>query len=121
MNRQNLSRMGEEKAKQYLQSKGYTILEKNFKTNCGEIDIIAIDNNNEKTLVFIEVKTRISEKYGKPEDAITKRKLKTIKKTGEYYSLLHDSLPKLLRIDAVLIEVNNNKITRLELIKNAEV
>lgn len=118
MNNQNLARLGEEKARKYLLSKGYKILEKNFRSRYGEIDIVALDNN---TLVFVEVKTRYSEDYGKPEEAITKRKLRMVARTGQFYKLTHKNLPDLLRIDAVLIEMTpDGKIKRCELIKNAE-
>lgn len=118
MNRQNLARLGEEKAKQYLLSKGYKILEKNFRSRYGEIDIVALDKD---TLVFVEVKTRYSEEYGKPEEAITKRKLHLVARTGQFYKLTHKNLPDLLRIDAVLIEMDpGGQIDRCELIQNAE-
>ena len=60
---QKIGKLGEKLAAQYLESKGYEILERNFYCRQGEIDIIA----KEKTkIIFIEVKSRTSVKYGKP-------------------------------------------------------
>ena len=57
----------------YLENMNYEILDKNYKTKFGEIDIIAKDNEE---YVFIEVKTRKSNEYGEPIDAINKNKIK---------------------------------------------
>lgn len=117
MNRAQLAKYGEDKAASFLQNKGYKILNRNFKCKIGEIDIIAKDYD---TLVFVEVKTRYITDQTKPEDSITKRKLWLIERTGEFYIQGHEGLPELLRIDAVLIELNlDDSIARLELIKNA--
>lgn len=114
-----MARLGEEKARKLLQQNNYQILQKNFRSRYGEIDIIAIDKD---TLVFVEVKTRFSNDFGKPEEAITKRKLRMVAKTGQFYKLTHKNLPDLLRIDAVLIEVDLlGKVERIELIKNSEI
>ncbi len=78
--------LGEEYATNLLKWKGYQILKRNFKSKLGEIDLIAID---EETLVFVEVKTRWSKKYGKPEEAVTPKKLERIKRIGQLYSLTH--------------------------------
>ena len=61
---------------------GYKILEKNFKVKCGEIDIIAKDNDE---YVFIEVKTRTSKKYGMPVEAVDNNKKKHIVNVSRYY------------------------------------
>ena len=106
--------LGEAFAEKYLDSKGYKILKKNFRSGAGEIDIVAQDAD---TLVFVEVKTRWSSRYGAPEEAVTARKLQKIKKVGEYYSLIHPTLPKKLRIDVVAIEVQEGKVTSCKLIK----
>lgn len=91
-------KLGEDIACVFLSKKGYKILQRNFKARYGELDIIAIHN---KTLVFIEVKTRTSLRFGTPEEAITPRKLHELIQTAQYYVLLHSELPKLLRIDVI--------------------
>ena len=66
-----LGKRGEVVACKYLQSNGYRILEKNYKTHIGEIDVIAEDG---ETLCFIEVKTRSGDGYGLPSEAVTLKK-----------------------------------------------
>ena len=67
----DLGKLGEELAVQYLVDKGYEILERNWRNIHKEIDIIAKDG---KFLVIVEVKTRKSDEYGAPDLAVTKRK-----------------------------------------------
>lgn len=118
MEKKKLGALGEKIATSLLKSKGYKILTKNFQTRIGEIDIIAVDSD---VLVFAEVKTRYSRKFGLPEEHVHLRKLKTIEKVGQYFRLKYpDSLPEAERIDVVAIELDeNNKPTRKEVIKNA--
>ena len=80
MNKKEFGNWGEKYAWNLLKKAGYRFLTKNFRCKLGEIDIVAIDRD---TLVFVEVKTRYSRKFGKPEEAVTKRKLRKIKQVGE--------------------------------------
>ncbi len=59
---------GEEEAASFLVSKGYKILERNFRTRWGEIDLIARDRS---TVVFVEVKTRSDSGFARPEESVT--------------------------------------------------
>jgi putative endonuclease len=95
---QKLGNIGEQLAVVYLQKHGYTILERNFKARYGELDIICSKDN---ILVFVEVKTRIGEKFGKPEEAVTPRKLHEVVQTAQFYKQTHDLLPESLRIDVI--------------------
>jgi len=70
-----IGRKGELLAAEYLINRGYQIIQKNFRKNRKEIDIIAQINN---TIVFVEVKTRLSERFGPPEDSIDDRKIENI-------------------------------------------
>jgi putative endonuclease len=120
--KQNLGGIGEKLAVNLLQKKGYRILEKNFRSKLGEIDIIALDPSTSSgqvgaTLVFIEVKTRWSKNFGPPEEAVTPRKIRSIIKTGQYYRLLHPQLPEALRIDVVAVDLTEST-GRVRLIKN---
>lgn len=74
--------LAERKACSYLQARGLTIIERNFKTSKGEIDLIARDRD---VLVFIEVKFRSSVVFAAPEDAVDKRKRQTIKSVANSY------------------------------------
>lgn len=114
----NLAKFGEDTAVNFLKSRGYQILKRNFHYFHGEIDVVAIDKD---TLVFVEIKTRINKDFGPPEEAITKRKLNLIARTGQFYKSFHQNLPDLLRIDGVFLELDdNNQIKRMELLKNLE-
>jgi putative endonuclease len=107
--------LGEDYAAKLLKSHNYRILARNYKTKFGEIDIVAEDAGG--TLVFIEVKTRWSRKFGKPEEAVTPRKLAKIRKAGEYFTLTHPNLPKRLRIDVVAIYVEKGEVSSAKIIK----
>ncbi len=79
-----LGKKGERLVAQYLENHGCKILKKNYRTPFGEADIIALDGDE---VVFVEVKTRTSDKYGAPAEAVVEKKRKTYRKIAEYYWL----------------------------------
>lgn len=108
--------LGEDAACKFLLKKGYTILERNFRKGYGEIDVIATEGD---TLVFIEVKTRTSDKYGTPFEAIPPWKVKLIVKGAQFYKyILHTELPDNLRIDAIGVRVWGDEVLSIEHLKN---
>jgi putative endonuclease len=109
------ARLGEEIAAKFLTKKGYQIIDRNFRKGYGEIDIVAIHDN---ILVFIEVKTRTTSLYGGAIEAISYLKLKKLTRTCEYYKILHPKLPQALRIDAILIDLENGKVKNINHIEN---
>ena len=91
----------------YLENMNYEILDKNYKTKFGEIDIIAKDK---KEYVFIEVKTRTSSKYGMPSEAVDFNKEKHIKKSSQVYVYLNNLENKYIRYDVIEVYfINKNK------------
>lgn len=115
-NKTQIGSLGEEIAASYLKKNNYKIIERNFKKRYGEIDIIAIHTD---TLVFIEVKTRNSDEFGTPLEAITYRKLSILIKTAQFYKLSHPKLPDRLRIDAIAINLfEDNNAKKIEHVKN---
>ena len=96
---------GEDQAVDYLSKKGYRILERNFRFERGEIDIVAEDN---EVLVFVEVKARWNKSYGDPEDAITMHKRTQIRTVAEGYLFKHNIDGKECRFDVVAIEYQKN-------------
>ena len=109
--------IGEKMAQKYLRSKGYSIIETNFLTPFGEIDIIA---SKEHYLVFFEVKTRTSSRFGSPLYGITRAKQKNILKNALYYLCRKRSHDTPCRIDIISIDLNcSHSLRRLEHIKNA--
>lgn len=109
-------KFGERIAIEILRKKGYKILDKNFRSRFGEIDIVAQDGN---TLVFVEVKTRWSKKFGDPAEAVTPWKLRAIAKTGDYYKATHPKTPDLMRIDVVALVIQSERLVSARIIKNA--
>jgi len=114
------AKLGEDKACEYLKKLGFKIIERNFRKRYGEIDIVAIEETKKdgKVLAFIEVKTRTSSQFGNPLEAITYWKLKSLIKTAEFYKISHKNLPESLRIDAVSVILNGNKVQNIELTRN---
>ncbi len=77
-----LGSRGEGKARRYLKRNGWKILEKNYKNPFGEVDIIA---QKEDVIAFIEVKTRLSDKYGQPSEAVTENRKRKYILAANYY------------------------------------
>jgi putative endonuclease len=110
-----VARFGEDTATNYLKKKVYQIIERNFRKGYGEIDIISIFEN---TLVFVEVKTRSTSLYGGATEAISYSKLQKLIRTCEYYKMLHPKFPESLRIDAILIDLENGDAKNIQHIEN---
>ena len=99
---------GEAGAAKFLTKLKYKILEKNFTTKVGEIDIIAkIDG----VYVFVEVKARLSEKYGLPREAVTMAKQSKIRRVAQEYLISKNDYPSLMRFD--VIEILGESITHI--------
>jgi putative endonuclease len=88
----DLGTNGEEIATRFLEDLGYRILERNYRFDRAEVDIICFEPAAEYSsggqLVFVEVKTRRGERYGRPEDALTDEKKKSLLRAAEAY--LHE-------------------------------
>jgi len=114
-----LGNFGEDEVEKFLKRQGYKILDRNYHCRFGEIDIIAIED---KCLVFVEVKTRVSGKYGNPVNAVNGMKLQHMKKTALCYinyKRLGD-YPARFDIAEVFAESDEKrfKIKKINLIKN---
>ncbi len=103
---------GEELACRYLLSKGYTILERNWRFQKAEIDILA---RKDETLAVIEVKTRSTKAFGDPEDFIGRNKIQLLRKAANAY-VNRNSLNLEVRFDyiGIVIENNRKRLTHLE-------
>lgn len=102
---------GEELATAYLLKNCYRVLERNFRTRFGEIDIICRDG---QTFVFVEVKTKIGHDFGEPEEMVNKSKIAKVKRMGEVY-LQDNGLNVGCRVDVVAIVLENNgSVEKLE-------
>lgn len=109
-----LGKIGEQLAVDYLSRNGYTILERNFIFNKAEIDIIA---QLDDTLAVVEVKTRNSEIFGDPQEFVSKNKIKLLVKAANEY-LVSNNIDMEVRFDIIAI-VKNKNIEQLEHFKNA--
>ncbi len=78
-----LGKWGEDCAADYLQRKGYTIVERDWKSGHRDIDIIAVDENH--TVVFVEVKTRRNRVFGEPEESVDYRKMRNLQAAINHY------------------------------------
>jgi putative endonuclease len=103
---------GEEIAEKFLVEKGYEILDRQFLTRLGEIDLVAKDGDE---VVFVEVKIRRDTSFGYPEESVTPSKLRKIAMTAELYLRTHYLLGSKFRIDVVAILLNQTppEITHL--------
>ena len=100
---------GEIRAVEFLKGKGYRILQTNFKTKFGEIDIVAF---KDKVIVFVEVKTRSTLVYGRPIEAVGYRKQQTIRKVAEVYLMIKNKPYADCRFD--VIEIVGEEISHVE-------
>ena len=111
-----VGKIGEDLARKYLEGEGYKILEQNYKTKYAEIDLIALRraqgkpksffknilSDKQEVLVFVEVRTKVGENFGSPEDTINKAKLwKVLQNSKSYAAFKRWQGP--CRIDAVCI------------------
>ena len=109
MSSSDIGKIAEEKAVNFLKQKGYTILDRNFRTRYGEIDIIA---NKDKTLVFVEVRFR-SGSFISPEESIDYRKIQRIIKTANAY-LTKTTTTSYENIRFDVIAIDKNQIRHIE-------
>jgi len=110
-----LGRLGEVLAQQYLEKLGYVILEKNWVYGRAEIDLIAFHQN---TLVFVEVKTRRSVDYGEPEDFVNWKKEKQLEFASAVYIEKKNHQGE-IRFDIVAIVFENRDIYKINHIEDA--
>ena len=101
--RQQIGHFGEKLARQFLERRDYKIITTNYYTRYGEIDLIAQKNGR---LFFIEVKTRLTNKFGWPEEAVTKTKLDKLIKTAEKYIWENNLTNPDAQIDIISVEIN---------------
>lgn len=110
-----LGKLGEKIAADYLIKKGYEILAQNFYYDKAEIDIIA--KKDDKTLVVVEVKTRNSDFFGDPQEFVTPSKIKLLVKAANEYIITND-LDMEVRFDIIAV-IKNKSIEKMEHFEDA--
>ncbi len=111
-----LGAVGEGLAFHYLTRHGYKVLLRNYESPMGEIDMIAKQNGD---LVFVEVKTRSSDAYGVPAEAVTYLKQRQIVKSALYYLKRYGVQGRCCRFDVVSVLLPPEKEPVIEIIVNA--
>jgi len=106
---------GEDLAVTFLKKTGYVILARNYRDSMGEVDIIAEEDG---ALVFIEVKSRGSLRYGDPKEAITAHKKRQLSRTALAFINKNGLFRQRARFDVVAIQFAGSR-PQFELIKNA--
>lgn len=107
----DIGKHGEKIAYTFLRKKGYEVLATNFRFEKTEIDIVC---KKDKTIVFVEVKTRTTEEHGNPEEAVDAKKQEKIVRTAERFIQVHDMLGD-IRFDvvSVITDGKKNKVTHI--------
>jgi len=112
MRRRQIGEWGEAVALRHLESTGYRIRARNWRTPEGEVDIVAEDGD---TIVFVEVKARTTRNFGWPEESITSAKRRRLQRVAWAYLEAHEMLDAIWRIDVIAIDRSSSgAVERLE-------
>ncbi|MCB2147683.1 MAG: YraN family protein [Deltaproteobacteria bacterium] len=112
---QQFGKKSERLAEEFLKRTGYRILETNYRSKMGEIDIIAMEK---RTIVFVEVKARNTRRFGSPKGAVTPAKQRKISMAALDYLKRSGQTGASARFDVVAIDTASGKID-IEVVKNA--
>lgn len=121
MNNILIGKLGETYAENFLHAGNYRILQKNFRSRFGEIDLVVFDlNQNPAQLVFVEVKTRTSDLFGTPQESVSSRKFSRIFKTAiHFFNTSTKKNSGHWRIDAIAVKLDYNlNLQTIDHIKN---
>lgn len=110
INTKTKGNIGEEIACNYLKKKGYIIVERNFRTKVGEIDIIAADDGY---LVFVEVKERYNDNYGYAADAVNYNKQNKISQVAAQYIRKYRKFDVPVRFDVVEVYMEERRVEHI--------
>ncbi len=109
-----LGKKGEQLAVNYLLQHGYTVIERNYRFDKAEVDIIAKKSD---ILAIVEVKTRSTVDYGNPQDFVKPKQIKNLVKAVDEYIIIND-LDVEVRFDIIAI-VKQNNVYNIEHLENA--
>ena len=116
--RSRLGALGETVAAAHLEAQGLNVVDRNFRTRYGEVDLIAEDSG---TLVFVEVKTRRSLAFGAPEESVTPRKRARLANVAAAYLQLHGLEQQNWRIDVVGVALQRTGPATINHVRAVEV
>ncbi|NUU17538.1 YraN family protein [Cellulomonas humilata] len=95
-----VGRYGEDVAAAHVVGRGWDVLDRNWRTRDGELDLVALDGDE---LVVVEVKTRRSIAFGHPAEAVTPRKLARVRRLAAQWLAAHDVHPRSVRVDVIAV------------------
>lgn len=98
--RQKQGKLAEELAAKHLEKHGLKLLTRNFRCPLGEIDLVAQDN---KTIVFVEVRSRSTASYGSPQESVARTKQKRLTRLARWYLKQYDLEKQPARFDVIAI------------------
>lgn len=104
-----IGNLGERIAADFLQDLGYQLLDRNFTTPYGELDLVLLDQD---IIVFVEVKTRTSDTFGSPEASVTDAKLERIQNAALLWLQAHPEMKDDWRIDVIAILLDSKRQVR---------
>jgi putative endonuclease len=104
--RKSIGADGEEKAAAYLQEKGYKIISRNVTSRVGEIDIVA---EKDRKVIFCEVRTKISDKHGRPSDSLTSFKKQHFGQAIRWYLMKHNLRQYKLSADFISVILHRDR------------
>lgn len=116
MNKKELGKWGEQIAAKFLRENGFCVLESNYKCPLGEADLIV---SKKDTVIFVEVKTRGSLKYGLPSEAVTNQKKAKYYHIASYYINYKKLVNKNLRFDVIEVFLKHDGTFNINHIPNA--
>ena len=115
--RKLLGRWGEKRCEKFLKRKGFKTLTRNFSCKTGEIDLIMVDTD--RTIVFVEVKTRADESFSPSESAITSSKKSKMIRTARYFLAANEIEDRPLRFDVVTLILGQKGPVKIRHYENA--
>ena len=101
-----LGRKGEDLAASHFRDQGWEVLDRNWRTRLGEIDLVCRDHD---TIVFVEVKTRASADFARPDQSVTQRKQAKLRRLVEYYLVTHRLESRDVRFDVLGVTLDSRR------------
>ena len=116
MNRRALGARGESLAGDWYVERGYTILDRNWRTRSGELDLVL---EQDRVIIFCEVKTRTSDAFGAGVEAVTREKQQRIRRLASQWLEQHDRPNRGLRFDVVSILAPRDESPKIDVYEAA--
>jgi putative endonuclease len=115
--KKTLGQWGEKRCEKFLKRKGLRILTRNFSCKTGELDLVMVDTDG--SIVFVEVRTRVDEKFSSVESSITSAKKARLFRTVRFFLAAHDINDRPFRFDVVTIVLGQKGRPQIRYYKNA--